>query len=461
MSSTQPLTDPVRPARPGDWVDTGFGLADIGHDRFSLRISTDRYTSRDFAERERESIWMKVWQVAGRVDELPEVGDWKVFEIYDQSFILVRGRDDRIRGFVNACRHRGNPLCTGKGNTQRFMCQYHLWSYDLEGKLRGVLRERVLGPIDKDDNSLIPASVDTFAGFIFVNPDPNAEPLADYLGPEVAEMLAPYRLDEMVTVMDVREKLDCNWKVVVDAFSEGYHINGIHPELLKVINIDPSTSRHRFMDEHCVSVAPFEVAGVDTYGPEEQVQGIRELPGTFPTVTAVLPRFEELVDGYRTEGVLEFPEGVTVRTLLQQATRDTLTGQGLDVSGLTDAQMSDNHGWVLFPNFFMTIRAGEATVILALPDPDGDPNRCIWHISSYMWLPPEVRGSFQVEPVRVEEPGSFPYFLALQQDYEQMPRQQRGLRNKGLDHMTLVKEEIVIAHFHAAVDRYLAAAATS
>ncbi len=292
------------------------------------------------------------------------------------------------------------PLCTGKGNTQRFMCQYHLWSYDLEGKLRGVLRERVLGPIDKDDNSLIPpASVDTFAGFIFVNPpDPNAEPLADYLGPpEVAEMLAPYRLDEMVTVMDVREKLDCNWKVVVDAFSEGYHINGIHPELLKVINIDPSTSRHRFMDEHCVSVAPFEVAGgVNTYGPEEQVQGIRELPGTFPTVTAVLPpRFEELVDGYRTEGVLEFPEGgVTVRTLLQQATRDTLTGQGLDVSGLTDAQMSDNHGWVLFPNFFMTIRAGgEATVILALPDPDGDPNRCVWHISSYMWLPPpEVRG---------------------------------------------------------------------
>ena len=108
---------------------------------------------------------------------------------------------------------------------------------------------------------------------------------------------------------------------------------------------------------------------------------------------------------------------------------------GFDVDGLTDAQMTDNHGWLLFPNFFMTIRAAEATVITAVPHPDGDPNRCIWHIRSFMWLPEEYREDFKATPSRSTEPNSYPYFLALQQDYDQMPRQQIGLRNSRLEHL--------------------------
>ena len=442
--------------RPGEWVDAAMGLDDIGPDTYGMRITTDRYTSREYLEREREAIWMRVWQIAGRVDDLPKVGDWKEYQIFDQSFIIVRGKDDKLRGFVNACRHRGNRLCSGgTGNVKRgFLCQYHLWSYDLEGKLRGVLREDLAGQVDKDDNSLLQVPVDTFAGFIFINPDPHAAPLSEFLGDEVAELLSPYHLDEMVTVMNVREPLDCNWKVVMDAFEEGYHINGIHPQLLRVLAIDPATTRYRFFENHSVAVAPFEVQGAS---PEKQVEGIMELPETFPSTVAVLPRFEELVNEYRSaDGSLDFPDGVTARTLLQRATRDTLTGMGLDVGGLTDAQMSDNHGWVLFPNFFMTIRAGEAHVIMAVPHPDGDPNRCIWHVSSYMFLPPEHRDAFRADLIEVDEPGSYKYFEALQQDYEQMPRQQLGLRNKRLDHMSLVKEEVVIGHYHSVVDRYMA-----
>ena len=441
--------------RPGEWVDTALGLADIGPATFDMRISTDRYTSREYQGREREAIWMRVWQIAGRVDDLPNVGDWKEYRIVDQSFVIARGKDEKLRGFVNACRHRGNVLCTGgTGNAKRgFLCQYHLWSYDLEGRLRGVLRENLAGPIDKDENSLIEVPVDTFAGFIFINPDPEAGPLSEWIGDEIADMLAPYHLDEMVTVMNVREPLDCNWKVVMDAFEEGYHINGIHPQLLSVIAIDPATSRYRFFEHHSVAMAPFEVQGAS---PEKQVEGIIALPETFPSTAAVLPRFTELVNQYRAEdGSLKFPDGISARTLLQQATRDTLTGMGLDVSGLTDAQMSDNHGWVLFPNFFMTIRAGECHVIMAVPHPDGDPNRCIWHVASYMYLPPEHRDAFTVDLIEVDEPGSYKYFEALHQDYVQMPRQQLGLRNNHLDHMTLVKEEVVIAHYHSVIDRYM------
>jgi len=441
--------------RPGEWVDTAIGLDDIDPGTYDMHISTDRYTSREFAERERRAIWMRVWQVAGRVDELPNVGDWKVYQVFDQSYIVVRGRDDELRGFVNACRHRGNRLCTGTGNAKRgFLCQYHLWSYDLDGKLRGVLREDLAGQIDKDDNPLLEVSVDTFAGFIFLNPDPDAAPLAEFIGAEVADLLTPYRFDEMVTVMDVREALDCNWKVVIDAFAEGYHISGIHPQLLRVLEIDPATQRYRFFEDHCVTVAPFEVQGATT---ENQIEGIMALPETFPGTAAVLPRFSELLNDYRTaDGSVELPDGVSPRTILQRATRDTLTSSGLDVSGLTDDQMSDNHAWVLFPNFMTTVRAGECHVIVAVPHPDGDPNRCIWHVSSHMYLPPEMRDAFKAELIEVDEPGSYAYFEALQQDYDQMPRQQLGLRNTRLDHMALVREEMLLAHYHSVLDRYMA-----
>ena len=293
MTATQPV-------RPGEWFDTGTGLDDIDAGQFRMDISTDRYTDPEWVQREHDNIWMRVWQVAGRESELPEVGDWKEYRLLDQSFVLIRGKDKRIRGFVNACRHRGNMLCNGKGNAKRgIVCQYHLWSYDLEGKLKGVLRqeENAITSLDKDGLGLLPISVESFAGFIFLNPDPDAEPLSEYLG-EVVDLLSPYHLDEMDIVLDVREALNCNWKVVMDAFEEGYHISGIHPELLQVIMIDPSTSRYQFFDKHSVSCAPFEVAG-KKYGLEEQIEGIMKLPETFPSVTASLPRFQELVAEYR------------------------------------------------------------------------------------------------------------------------------------------------------------------
>lgn len=448
-------TDLDQASRPGDWIDTAPGLDDFDDAGYLTVIPTDRYTSADYAAREHERVWMKAWQVAGRASDVPAAGDWKEYRIDDQSFLVVRGADGELRGFVNACRHRGNVMCRGgEGNTgARFVCPYHLWSYDLDGALRGVARPDLVGDLPKDELGLLPVSVDTWAGFVFLNPDPDAPSLASFLGPEAYELIAPYRLDEMITVLEVRERIDCNWKVVVDAFQEGYHIQGIHPELLKVIVIDPTTNKFNFWGDHEVACAPFSVPNAS---PEDELEGLMNLPDTFPTVAGYLPRLNELVDGYRdAEGRIVYPAGVTGRTLLQQATRETLTDLGLDVSGLTDAQMTDNQGWLLFPNFFMTIRAAEATTITAVPDPDGDPNRCIWHIRSYMWLPEEFRADFAAEAIEVTEPNSYPYFLALQQDYEQMPRQQLGLRNHRLEELHLVREEISVARFHTVLDRWM------
>jgi phenylpropionate dioxygenase-like ring-hydroxylating dioxygenase large terminal subunit len=444
----------MKPERLGHRIEAGPYLSEIDFDPFRMRVSTDRYTSRERHEQERERVWMRVWQVAGRADELPDVGDWKEYAIFDQSFVLVRGQDMKIRGFVNACRHRGNVLCEGKGRAQhnRFTCPYHRWQYGLDGKLVVVARPDLVGPLDLAEHSLLEVPVECFAGFVFLNPDPDAAPLADFLG-EAGEALAAYRLEEMIPFgLNVRESLDCNWKVVMDAFQEGYHIQGIHPQLLG--SMDETKNRYSFFGDHSIATAPFGASSLAVFGPEDAVAGIRQLPQTFPGVADVLPRFEERVAACRgADGALAFPEGVTARTLLQQATRDTLTAKGLDVSGLTDNQMSDNQFYLLFPNFFLTIRAGEGTFISSAPHPDGDPNRCIWHVINFQWLPPEERAARRAD--LMDEPEDYTFFLALEQDREQMPRQQKGLRNRALKYMDLAREEVRLAHYHAALDRWM------
>ncbi|MEW9853857.1 aromatic ring-hydroxylating oxygenase subunit alpha, partial [Novosphingobium sp. M1R2S20] len=142
-----------------------------------------------------------MWQIVGRADELPNTGDWKVYKIFDQSFVIVRGREGQLRGFVNSCRHRGNILCEKpRGHSGRFTCPYHLWTYGLDGKLLAVARPDLVGDIDKAEHGLVEVPVDTFAGFIFLNPDQAARPLAEFLGPEVVERLSAYKLDEMTPV---------------------------------------------------------------------------------------------------------------------------------------------------------------------------------------------------------------------------------------------------------------------
>ncbi|MFM5907042.1 MAG: aromatic ring-hydroxylating oxygenase subunit alpha [Novosphingobium sp.] len=433
-------------------------VSEIDLGQFPWSIPTDRYTCPQIAAQERDRIWMKCWQIAGRDDELRASGDWKRHDVLDQSFVIVRGKDGRLRGFVNACRHRGNILCdAAKGQTPRFTCPYHLWTYDLDGSLFAVARPDLVGPIDKGAHGLIEVPVDTAFGFIFINPDPQAGPLSEFLGPQVAARLDAYRLGEMTPVgLDVREELDCNWKVVIDAFSEGYHIIGVHPELLKVIDLQAGNARHGMFGDHGCAVSPFEVKDAANASLEEQVQAIRDLPATFPTVAEVLPLFETMIASRRDgSGALVLQDGETVRTILQQATRQTLTAKGLDVTTLADDQMSDNQGWFLFPNFFMTIRAGEATTIMAWPHPSGDPGKCLWHVTAYMWLPEALRKQYRAQPVTVTERGTFPYFLALQQDYDQMPRQQAGLRNTGLTHLSLVQEELSVARFHRAWNQWM------
>ncbi|MCT2399930.1 aromatic ring-hydroxylating oxygenase subunit alpha [Novosphingobium mangrovi (ex Huang et al. 2023)] len=445
--------------KPGRLVDEGPRIAQIDFTGYRMRVPTDRYYSPEFAERERDRLWLRTWQIVGRCDDIPETGDWLEYKLFDQSWIVVRGRDDKIRGFVNACRHRGNAFCEGKGHAARFTCPYHNWSYGLDGKLLAVARPDFDGTLEefvgaKEELGLIEVPVETFACFIFLNPDRDAPPLSEFLG-EAVELLGPYRIEEMIPYgFNVREEIACNWKVVLDAFQEGYHIQGVHPEL--VAAMDESQERYVFCGDHSVATAPFGSSNLGDSSLEEQVAAIHGLPATFPAVADSLPRFDKLLANYRdADGKLPASGEVPLRTLLQQAMRQSWEAKGLDVGGLTDNQLSDNHFWILFPNFFLTIHAGEGTLIMAFPHEDGDPNRCYWHVQNLQWFPPEERATNRTPLRQVPEGEHYPYFLALEQDYEQMQHQQRGLRNKAQPFLTLTRQEVRLAHYHAALSSWV------
>jgi len=448
----------VETAKPGDWMDSATLIADVDFSHWAMRVPTDRYNAADYSHKEFDQLWMKVWQIAGRAEEIPQPGDWKVHKIGDQSFLLVRGKDGTVRGFVNACRHRGNRLCEGKGNSPRFTCRYHNWTYGLDGEALAVAHPDFNGTVDefvapKRELGLLAIAVECFAGFIFINPDRHAPPLADFLGPAKA-VLAAYRMEEWIAVdINVREEMACNWKVVMDAFGESYHIQGVHPELLGLS--DTTRERFQVFGDHSVATVPFGPAADGDA--DKELQTILGVPAEqFPLYADVLPRFAEAVEKHRDpSGKLQLPAGMTPRNLFQGMIRQQLSAKGYDVGKLTDTQMTDYQYWLIFPNVFLQVCVGDATIIINEPHPSGDHNRCVWHVMFLHWVPEEERAA-KAEPVAVMAPGEhFPYHYVLQQDFDQMPIQQDGLRNRLLDEMLLTRSEPRLAHFHTALDRWV------
>jgi len=197
-------------------------------------VPVDACISPDYFEREREKLFKKVWLKVGRVEEFPQTGSWKLvdMDIWNTQIILARGVDGRIRGFHNTCSHRGNTVVSGpetSGRTRHFFCNFHGWTYDLEGQLTDIPQEEeFFDSFKRCENGLTPVGVDVWEGFVFAHLDPApAQSLAAYLG-QAGERLAGFPYGEMTAVYAYRTILNCNWKVAQDAFSEAYHVTTIH-----------------------------------------------------------------------------------------------------------------------------------------------------------------------------------------------------------------------------------------
>ncbi len=188
------------------------------------------YTDPEVFAAENEGLLARTWQFAGHASQLKNAGDYFCFEIAGQNLFCIRDGAGAVRAYYNVCQHRAHELVSGTGNCRLIVCPYHAWSYDLEGRLRAGPNLKAVPGIDRDAIRLSEVRAETFCGFVFVNLDPDADPMQSWF-PDVEDQLRAYvpQIDELEPLEWVEIAENCNWKVSVENYSECYHCKRNHP----------------------------------------------------------------------------------------------------------------------------------------------------------------------------------------------------------------------------------------
>ncbi|UXX84772.1 aromatic ring-hydroxylating oxygenase subunit alpha [Roseovarius pelagicus] len=193
------------------------------------------YSDPDIYDFDMKHIYNKSWLLFAPVHQLSEPGDTVVGRAGDVPVVVVRGRDNVLRGFVNLCRHRGYTVATETGKCNTLTCRYHAWSYNLDGSLRGAPNTKQEPGFDKSEMSLLPIAVDTWGPAVFVNADPEATPflahhpkIADYTRNIGYETDPQFYLDNYNLVRTIDYDFQSNWKLWYDNNTECYHCPTIH-----------------------------------------------------------------------------------------------------------------------------------------------------------------------------------------------------------------------------------------
>ena len=191
------------------------------------------YTSQEWYAREVERIFMRSWNLIGRVERVPRPGDFITVEYAGAAIIVVRGRDNAIRAFANSCRHRGARLLDGEGNCKlAIKCRYHSWVYNLDGALAGCDGMEDTRDFDRARHGLTPVRIENWAGFLFVNFSPDAPDLRTWLG-DIWDTVAPYQPEDLVCTRRKEYEVACNWKLYVENFNDLGHIKTVHKSSLE------------------------------------------------------------------------------------------------------------------------------------------------------------------------------------------------------------------------------------
>ncbi|MFM8531359.1 MAG: aromatic ring-hydroxylating oxygenase subunit alpha [Ilumatobacteraceae bacterium] len=187
------------------------------------------YTSEDWFRAECDHVWSSTWQWACHVDHLVEPGDHHVYDVGPHSALIVRGNDGEIRAFHNSCMHRGTQLKPpgSCGFSSRLTCPFHGWTWSLEGDLVDVPDRWDFPHVAESTHGLSRIPVEIFAGFVWVNFDPAARPLAEHVG-VLGEHFTEFDFESRYIETHVRKRLPCNWKAAIEAFLEAYHVRETH-----------------------------------------------------------------------------------------------------------------------------------------------------------------------------------------------------------------------------------------
>ena len=210
----------------------------------SETIPSSWYTDPMMTQIDRECLFSSTWQYVGPSSGAPNQGDYFCASVANNPIIVVRGKDEILRGFYNVCRHRGGPLAIDeRGTCNALQCKYHGWTYTLDGMLRGIPQFDRVELFDRKDYGLVPVKLDTWEGLLFVNLDQGERlvPLSSALH-GIAGRIAPISLAARKFYRRVNYELNCHWKVYVDNYLEGYHLPYVHPELCNLLDFQKYTT---------------------------------------------------------------------------------------------------------------------------------------------------------------------------------------------------------------------------
>jgi nitrite reductase/ring-hydroxylating ferredoxin subunit len=428
------VPDVLRPAPPP--------TPPLGHEP----LAASRYTSREFFDRECERLWPKVWQMACREEEIPAAGDYVVYEIVDYSFVVMRGSDGAIRAFINVCPHRGRQLLSGDGNREHIRCAFHGITWNIDGALQSLPCRWDFEHVPANKWALTEVRVDTWGGFVFLNMDRNARPLAEFLDVLPAHF-ARWPLERCWKAAHVGKVIACNWKVAQEAFMESYHVIATHPQILPII-ADANSQYDLYGDHVNRNIAAF---GAPSPHLGDQVAAEQ-------IVEQMLSLWHKAATPRSGSGPVQNARAV-LGELNRRAFQRAYEG---DYSQATDAELLDAIVYNVFPNFAPW--GGFAPNIVYRWRPNGrDVDSCIMEVMLLKRLP---KNGSRPAPVKLHWLGAnerwadaeeLPILGAvIDQDMNNMPLVQRGLKAAPTGEVQLGQyQESRIRHFHRTLDRYL------
>ncbi|MGW5266561.1 aromatic ring-hydroxylating oxygenase subunit alpha [Microbispora sp. NPDC004025] len=234
----------------------------------SMSLRSEAYTDPRWLEADIRAIFARTWQWVCHVEKLRSPGSYVSATVAGMPIAIVRDRDGALRAFYNVCKHRAHELLTGSGTTRNIVCPYHAWTYGLDGRLKAARRADRMPTFDKSEICLDQVPVEEFGGFVYVNLDPGAAPLAEQAGDLAAE-IARWAPDvaELTLAKRLTYDIASNWKNVIDNFLECYHCHVAHKEFVDLVDMDTyEVKTHGIWSSHFAEAGKQENAAYDVAG---------------------------------------------------------------------------------------------------------------------------------------------------------------------------------------------------
>ena len=427
-----------------------------------VTFGTEAYVSDEYARAEPELLWRKTWQVACRLEEIPKVGDYVVYDIVDDTILIVRSEPDKISAFHNVCAHRGKRLANGHGHVLHFRCSYHAWRYNLKGENTFVLdKPDWCGRLNKERLDLPAVKVDTWGGFVWINMNPACEPLAQYLKP-LAELLDAFEFAKMRYRWRLWTHFDCNWKVALEAFLEAYHVEGTHPQLISYADFYTWSQAdgihgHKGFRERKPELNTLES---NTYFRPGKGADVRS------SIAKMQKQIYETTNASTTQTmvdaaarlVAELPEGASASEVtahwLQSAKRDD-AARGVIWPSISPEHLAKcGNSAHFFPNF--TTAYGFTFALCYRARPDGvDPNKCIFEAFVIERFPDGQEPATEwVHADAKTARDKWPPVLL--QDFDNMSNVQKGMRSGYFrGNLPNPLQEVMVSNLHQNLARFM------